>query len=120
MAGPEEEDEEEENAENRVTAAEDPRGRRGSMTEGTEVTVSNGSHRCLFFPQMGGGAAGVSRKVCPPSSCTLFRQYKILSSRKQCCCFLLMPTIPDIWHEPCSPDRCASLPVVGHGSPQPL
>lgn len=84
MAGPREE-EEEEDAESRVTAAEDPRGRKGTglMTEGTEVMVSNSSHGCCFFPQMSGEAAGVSSKVCPPLSCKLFRQYKMLSSRKQ-------------------------------------
>lgn len=77
MAGPSEE----EDAESSVTVVEDPRGRTGMglMTEGTEVMVSNGSHRCSFFPQIGGEAAG----VCPPSSCQLFRQYKMLSSRKQ-------------------------------------
>lgn len=60
VAGPREE---EEDAESRVTTAEDPRGRRGTglMTEGTEVMVSNSS-QMLFLPSnRWGGCRGLKQ-----------------------------------------------------------
>lgn len=103
VAGPKEE--EEEDAESRVTAAEDARGRKDWMTEGPEAMVSNGT---LYIDAVS-SLKGVGRlqgsqarpvlhhpanslgniKCCPPES-------------SSCCRFLLTATLPDIWHESCS------------------